>query len=505
MKENSVLSGKLFKVIIFAVLALSVSAILNAQFNFNSASAGLSGYDVDTEAECRWCHCPQPANSPLYMPNRHHLKVDQPVPGSTIGEKYNCLTAACHQMIWNPTDDSREFVKFRDCIQCHTVNPYPGHHGLTDYGCLQCHEMRPTSPSGTVLINWCGGIPTPAYDPPTAVAGPDIEANTGQSVSFDGSNSYDTELIGAALSYQWDFGDGSPVVWGRKQTHSYPNSGTYEAKLTVYNYACSADPCTIGRCGVPCLTGSDTVNVKIRVNLTQNIAPIASAGPDIVVNTGNQAIINLTGTRNQYGSISAGPGKQVTFNLTGTRDPDGAIAYMLLEFGDGQSIVSPPTTVSHVYNAVGIYTARLTVYDDDAASATDEVTVRVVNPEICNNGIDDDGNGKIDCADTVCAGTPACALPAPPAAPGSLSASSKTQTSVSLKWTDKADNETGFYIERSPNLSNPVWTRVGQTGANATTFKVSGLIRNTTYKFRVSAYNNGGSAASNILTVTTSR
>ena len=33
-------------------------------------------------------------------------------------------------------------------------------------------------------------------------------------------------------------------------------------------------------------------------------------------------------------------------------------------------------------------------------------------PEVCGNGLDDDGNGAIDCADVHCATTPACAAPA---------------------------------------------------------------------------------------------
>jgi hypothetical protein len=32
----------------------------------------------------------------------------------------------------------------------------------------------------------------------------------------------------------------------------------------------------------------------------------------------------------------------------------------------------------------------------------------VVKKEICNNGIDDDGDGRVDCADADCADDPAC-------------------------------------------------------------------------------------------------
>ena len=124
------------------VIAISVFAVFYGTFNIDSVSAAMSGSDVDTEAECRWCHCLQSGDSILYMPNRHHQKVDQPVPGATNGEIYNCMTASCHQMVLNPTTKAYEFKTFRDCVQCHTSNPAPGHHGRTDYQCTQCHEMR---------------------------------------------------------------------------------------------------------------------------------------------------------------------------------------------------------------------------------------------------------------------------------------------------------------------------------------------------------------------------
>ncbi|OGW28615.1 MAG: hypothetical protein A2X59_10225 [Nitrospirae bacterium GWC2_42_7] len=544
MKNNSILSRRTFKVFILAVLAVSVLAVFNGQFNVNSAYAALAGSDVDTEAECRWCHC----GTPAYVPDQHHLKVDQPIPGSVTGETYNCMTAVCHQMAWNPTYNSYEFVKFRNCIQCHTASPEPGHHGRTDYECTQCHEMRwvpSINAIVTVLMNWCGGAPLPAYDPPTAVAGPDIEANAGQVVSLDGSNSYDTELIGYRLSYQWDFGDGSPVVWGRKQNHTYSTSGTYAAKLTVYNYACSTDPCTIGRCGVPCLTGSDTVTVKVRTNLAQNSLPIANAGPDIVAN----------------------PGDQVVFDLTGTTDPDGSIEYMYMEFGDGERTDSPPLNVSHIYPATGNYTARLTVYDDEAAIATDEVSIHIVAPTI-NSPVDltastvesdrvmlnwSYAQGGIQAtgmrieratgagaytqiasigvsmsytdntaspsttykyrviafnasAESVPSNILTVTTPAAvtlPAAPINLVKGSIAKTSISMSWTDKSNNEQGFYVERSTN-GGSTWTRIGQTAANTVTYTNSGLTSKTSYKYRVQAYNVGGvSLYSNVLTVST--
>jgi len=53
----------------------------------------------------------------------------------------------------------------------------------------------------------------------------------GTSVTFDGSAS----VAGAGLitAYQWNFGDGSPIVSGNPKSHSYAATGTYTITLTV--------------------------------------------------------------------------------------------------------------------------------------------------------------------------------------------------------------------------------------------------------------------------------
>lgn len=448
------------------VVLLALAAVLFSIISFitgaNTAGAALSGGDVDTEAECRWCHCLQPGESPLYMPNRHHGNIGKPIPGSTLGETYNCTTAACHKLEWNPTLGANEFVSFRDCIGCHTSSPVPGHHDQTAYQCMQCHEMRwkPASSSfDTVLMNWCGGTALPAYDPPVAKAGDDQNIIAGQTVNFDGSTSYDPELA-AALTYEWDFGDNSPRAWGKTQSHTYPLVGSYEARLTVYNYACNNDPCALQRCGTPCLSGSDSVLVKTRQDFTNLVAPIAS----LVTS-----------------STTIAPGAAVDFDLSGSKDPDGAITHMSLEFGDSQRIESPPTKVTHSYATAGNYTAKLAVYDDDGQMTPASVTVAVVVPP---------------------PPPPPVLLPA---APASLASSARTSSSISMKWADKSTNELGFYVEQSPNLTTPIWTRVATLAPNSNFYRVSGLSRNTKYKFRVLAYNSTGTSDSNILTTATGR
>jgi hypothetical protein len=80
------------------------------------------------------------------------------------------------------------------------------------------------------------------------------------------------------------------------------------------------------------------------------------------------------------------------------------------------------------------------------------------------------------------------ALPTTPAAPGNLSATAVDATSVNLVWTDNANNEVGFQIERASAAGGP-WAVVGTVGVNATGYTDGGLASGTTYYYRVSAYN----------------
>ena len=81
----------------------------------------------------------------------------------------------------------------------------------------------------------------------------------------------------------------------------------------------------------------------------------------------------------------------------------------------------------------------------------------------------------------------------PPLAPTSLGGIAASRTQINLSWIDNATNETGFRVERSTNGST--WTQVATLGANVRTFNATGLRSNTTYFFRVRAFNGFGNSA----------
>jgi hypothetical protein len=148
-------------------LALATLLCTVGAIRATTARAALTGSDVDTEEDCRQCHCAQPAESSLYVPNRHHRKVGQEIPGSTVGQTYDCYS--CHALAWNPAISAYEFVPFRDCIACHTASPVPGHHPKVENACTDCDacHVRVADPDGCQTLglkDWCGGAPTCPHD-----------------------------------------------------------------------------------------------------------------------------------------------------------------------------------------------------------------------------------------------------------------------------------------------------------------------------------------------------
>ena len=90
-----------------------------------------------------------------------------------------------------------------------------------------------------------------------------------------------------------------------------------------------------------------------------------------------------------------------------------------------------------------------------------------------------------------------------PAAPSGTTATMATATRINVSWTDNANTETGFVIERSP-AGTGTWTTAGTVGVNVTSFSDTGLTPATAYDYRVRASNaQGNSAASNVATATT--
>ncbi|MEP3469497.1 PKD domain-containing protein, partial [Marinobacter alexandrii] len=181
---------------------------------------------------------------------------------------------------------------------------------------------------------------------PKAVAGADVY--TGNSlVAFDASASLDAD--GDGLTYYWDFGDGASAT-GPLVAHTFASGGVYPVTLTV-------------RDGTGLANGED----KDSLTVTLNNAPIAVAGEDQRLCTGD--ILVLDGS--------------------GSSDPDGGVLKYAWTFGDGRTsdIINPTKS----YRKGGVYPVALTVTDDSGLSnntAVDQIAVTVDQAPVADAGAD---------------------------------------------------------------------------------------------------------------------
>lgn len=162
----------------------------------------------------------------------------------------------------------------------------------------------------------------------------------------------------------------------------------------------------------------------------------------------------------------------VTFDGSGSSDVDGTLVSYAWNFGDGTTAIG--VTANHTYTASGSFTARLTVTDNLGASNSTSTTIQV-NADI-------------------------------PSAPTNLTASAVSRSQINLSWADTATNESGFKIERCTGATCSNFAQIATVGANVKIFSNSGLKRNTSYRYRVRAYNGSGdSVYSNIASAKTPR
>lgn len=93
--------------------------------------------------------------------------------------------------------------------------------------------------------------------------------------------------------------------------------------------------------------------------------------------------------------------------------------------------------------------------------------------------------------------------PTAPSAPSGLSAVASSSTQINLTWTDNANNETGFKLERKTGAGGS-YVQIATPAANATSYSDTGRTANTQYYYRIRATNAvGDSSFSNEANATT--
>ena len=169
---------------------------------------------------------------------------------------------------------------------------------------------------------------------PTASTGGPYSGVRNTAITFDGAGSNDPDSD--PLTYSWDFGDDSAAGTGAAPTHAYATTGAFTVTLTVNDGTANSAPAT------------STVTISDR-------APIARPGGP------------YSGTR-----LAA-----IAFNGAASSDPDGDALSYAWAFGDGGTGTGAAPT--HLYTAVGTFTATLTVNDGTVSSTPVTTTVQITN------------------------------------------------------------------------------------------------------------------------------
>jgi hypothetical protein len=83
----------------------------------------------------------------------------------------------------------------------------------------------------------------------------------------------------------------------------------------------------------------------------------------------------------------------------------------------------------------------------------------------------------------------------PPAAPSDLTAAEAADAKVELTWSDNADTEAGFVVERKNDVESTTFTQIVQLGQNTTSFTDTDVFMGIEYTYRVLATNAAGDSA----------
>lgn len=198
--------------------------------------------------------------------------------------------------------------------------------------------------------------------------------------------------------------------------------------------------------------GVDTGSKSVTVNNVDPIVSNVAVAPSPVA-AGNT--VTLSGNYTDPGYHGSPADEQLQVFVT---------------WGDGQSTSvltdGAPGVINatHQYAAAGNYTITVQVSDNDGG-----LTVQTVSLVVTTT---------------------------PPAAPTGFRVESVTVNSVALAWTDAANNETGFAIERcSGKRSCTNFVEIAQVGANATSYVDTSVVGATQYFYRMRAFNSGGSSS----------
>src|SRR5687767_2353411 len=199
------------------------------------------------------------------------------------------------------------------------------------------------SVAGKTFTDAGSGTCHPAPPPVAQPGGPYVSEDT---VRFNGTGSSDPQGD-LPLTYEWDFGDGSPIGTGAQPIHVYSALGTYTVTLVVVD--------SKGNRSEPATTTAEIVNIPPAVRAGSD----RRLRPDQPITVSTYFKDHMTDAPWSY-RIEWGDGTEAT----GTDLPG----------------ITEPINATHAYPAVGQYTVTVRVFDKDGGEGVDALTATVSPP-----------------------------------------------------------------------------------------------------------------------------
>jgi len=333
--------------------------------------------------------------------------------------------------------------------------------------------------------------PLPDNSPPVAGFTPNC---TNLDCTFTDTSS---DSDGTLVSWAWDFGDSSSST-AQNPVHSFATDGSYTVELTVTDNEGATD---VTSAQVTVSTPPPFTDVVVNADLS-------GSGTVSGLYTATHTDDAITQSIRERESGGRKPSRYSYLTHTWQADlPANVMATVHINAWSGGS--SDDDFIFSWSTDNNTFTELFTVSSTSPANEQSATIPEVVVGPIYIRVEDSDQTPGNNSLDTVFidhlyirvesgGGNP----PTAPAAPTGLAASPNGSGSVNLSWGDNSDDELGFAIERSTDNVN--FESAGSTGANVTTFADSGLTPETSYWYRVNAFNAGGNSSfSNTATATT--
>ncbi|MBZ0110641.1 MAG: PKD domain-containing protein [Candidatus Scalindua rubra] len=327
---------------------------------------------------------------------------------------------------------------------------------------------------------------------PIAVASSDQTSGAAPlTINFNSTGSYDPdEPYGTITAYSWDFGDGSSST-DENPSHSYSTGGTFNATVTVTD-----DLGDTGRSDTVTITVSSPPVVAQYVSSENYVAgTVTGSYTDTFADDGTVELIKERESggksRNRYSylehiwiiPVQSGNSVTLSINAWQSSSTDGD-NFIFAYSTDGGTTYHDVLTIGNTTDN-GVVTVVL------PPETQGNVLIRVkdTNRSKGNRAMDTLFMDKLYITTESQTGSP-------PAAPTLLSADNVTSGQIGLSWMDNASDEYGFHIERSTN-NGVLWDWIATVGKDIKTYSDTNVSPDSTFWYRISAYNGSGQSGYN--------